>query len=77
METPDPPTRLISSSQPRPRQGGNGLPEIVPSPEPISRRFIYARGDFRTEEIMPTRVTTSWWRSLSSSRSTSRTSNWP
>jgi hypothetical protein len=40
METPDPPCRpgRSSSSQPRQRQGGNGLPEIGLSPEPISRR---------------------------------------
>jgi|HubBroStandDraft_6_1064221.scaffolds.fasta_scaffold1061236_1 hypothetical protein len=40
METPDPPCRpgRSSSSQPRQRQGGNGLPEIGSSPEPISRR---------------------------------------
>jgi len=40
VETPDPPCRpgRSSSSQPRQRQGGNGLPEIGSSPEPISRR---------------------------------------
>jgi hypothetical protein len=36
---PAEPARLVMLSQPRRRHGGNGLQEIGPSPEPISRRL--------------------------------------